>query len=105
MPLFYIPRSLLNAGFRGNYRKAFLACRKHRIDLTVLVKHNPKAFFDRVASFVNQVDEVDYINLFLTVIGCVPRSYIPGPSYAFPVEDLYLKKQLRKSVMQWAPDS
>ncbi len=62
----------LSTEFRGNYRKAFLACRKHRIDLTVLVEHDPKAFFDRVASFVKQVDEVDYINLFLTVIGYAP---------------------------------
>ena len=96
MPLFYIPRSLLNAGFRGNYRKAFLACRKHRIDLTVLVKHNPKAFFDRVASFVNQVDEVDYINLFLTVIGCVPRSYIPRSILCLPSRGSLSKETIAK---------
>ncbi|KAF8633329.1 hypothetical protein AX17_004501 [Amanita inopinata Kibby_2008] len=53
----------------GNYRKAFLACRKHRIDLTVIINHNQKSFFDRVPLFVEQVHEVDYLNLFLTVIG------------------------------------
>ncbi|KAF8627641.1 hypothetical protein AX15_004335 [Amanita polypyramis BW_CC] len=63
----------------GNYRKAFLACRKHRIDLTVLVHHNQDAFFERVASFVKQLDEVDYINLFLTVVG---RGSLPAETIA-----------------------
>ncbi|PFH52192.1 hypothetical protein AMATHDRAFT_74468 [Amanita thiersii Skay4041] len=53
----------------GDYRKAFLACRKHRIDLTVIVEHDEETFFERVAAFIEQVHEVDYINLFLTVIG------------------------------------
>ncbi|KAF8339341.1 pol II transcription elongation factor [Amanita rubescens] len=80
MPLLFT----LSAEFRGNYRKAFLACRKHRIDLTVLVEHDPKAFFDRVSSFVKQVDEVDYINLFLTVIGLT--KYVNSILTAFVVK-------------------
>ncbi|KAK2463075.1 hypothetical protein APHAL10511_004730 [Amanita phalloides] len=63
----------------GNYRKAFLACRKHRIDLSVLVDHDQKAFFDHVALFVQQVEEVDYINLFLTVVG---RGTLPAETVA-----------------------
>ncbi|OCH92072.1 IkappaB kinase complex IKAP component [Obba rivulosa] len=53
----------------GNYRKAFLSCRKHRIDLNVLVEHDQEAFLRRIPSFVEQVAEVDYINLFLTSVG------------------------------------
>ena len=56
---------------RGNYRKAFVACRKHRIDLNVIVDHDRAAFMSRLASFVEQVDDVDHINLFLTSLGCV----------------------------------
>ena len=37
------------------------------------MNHNQDAFFESIASFVKQVDEVDYINLFLTVIGFVAR--------------------------------
>src|SRR5882762_4408108 len=57
--------------YRGNYRKAFFACRKHRIDLNILVDHDRVAFMGRLSSFIEQVDDVDHINLFLTSLGCV----------------------------------
>ncbi|KAJ2918056.1 hypothetical protein MD484_g2395, partial [Candolleomyces efflorescens] len=53
----------------GNYRKAFFACRKHRIDLNVLVDHDQEQFLDRVPQFVEQIHEIDHLNLFLTLIG------------------------------------
>jgi hypothetical protein len=56
---------------RGNYRKAILACRKHRIDLNVIVDHDPKAFLARIDPFVEHVHEVDYLNVFLSAIGFV----------------------------------
>ena len=56
---------------RGEYGKAFSACRRHRIDLNVFVEHNPEAFMRGVPAFVDQVEDVDYINLFLTNIRCV----------------------------------
>ncbi|KAJ7478610.1 pol II transcription elongation factor [Mycena galericulata] len=52
-----------------NYRKAFLSCRKHRIDLNALVEHDHEAFLKNLSLFVEQVHEVDYINLFLTGVG------------------------------------
>jgi elongator complex protein 1 len=48
-----------------------LACRKHRIDLNVIVDRDPKLFRDRLPSFVEQVRDVDHINLFLTNLGFV----------------------------------
>ena len=62
---------------RGNYRKAFLACRKHRIDLNVIVDRNPKLFRERLSSFIEQVSDVDYVNLFLTNLGFVVFSNLP----------------------------
>ncbi|KAG6856745.1 hypothetical protein H0H87_001089 [Tephrocybe sp. NHM501043] len=53
----------------GNYRKAFFACRKHRIDLNVLVDHDEAKFLERISSFVEQIHEVDHINLFLSNLG------------------------------------
>ncbi|KAL4071351.1 IKI3 family-domain-containing protein [Scleroderma yunnanense] len=53
----------------GRWRKAFSACRKHRIDLNVIVEHNQEAFLSSVSAFINQVQDVDSINLFLTSIG------------------------------------
>ncbi|KAL0568757.1 putative elongator complex protein 1 [Marasmius crinis-equi] len=53
----------------GQYRKAFLSCRKHRVDLNFLVEHNQEAFLNGLSSFVEQVHEVDHINLFLTSVG------------------------------------
>lgn len=63
--------SLLILRFSGQYRKAFLACRKHRIDSNVIVEFDQQAFLDNVNVFVEQVHEVDYINLFLTNLGSV----------------------------------
>ncbi|KAF9494179.1 Elongator complex protein 1 [Pleurotus eryngii] len=53
---------------RHNYRKAFLACRKHRIDFSVIVESNQQDFLENLPVFLEQVHEVDYINLFLTTI-------------------------------------
>ncbi|KZO97412.1 IkappaB kinase complex, IKAP component [Calocera viscosa TUFC12733] len=54
---------------RADYRSAFLACRKHRIDLNVLVDHDTPRFMKDIPQFVEQVDDPDYINLFLSGIG------------------------------------
>ncbi|KAJ3981419.1 IkappaB kinase complex IKAP component [Lentinula detonsa] len=53
----------------GEYRKAFFSCRKHRIDLNFLVRHNETAFVEKLGSFVEQVYEVEHLNLFLTSLG------------------------------------
>ncbi|THV06651.1 pol II transcription elongation factor [Dendrothele bispora CBS 962.96] len=53
----------------GQYRKAFLSCRKHRIDLNFLVEHDQTGFLENLSAFVEQVHEVDHINLFLTNVG------------------------------------
>ncbi|KAJ6488261.1 pol II transcription elongation factor [Mycena vitilis] len=68
------PRPLIMAVVRQdldarNYRKAFLSCRKHRIDLNALVEHDHAAFLENLPLFLEQVHEVDYINLFLTGVG------------------------------------
>ncbi|KDR75591.1 hypothetical protein GALMADRAFT_1330461 [Galerina marginata CBS 339.88] len=53
----------------GSYRKAFFACRKHRIDLNVIVDHSPETLLERISSFVDQIPEVEHLNLFLALIG------------------------------------
>ncbi|KAF9222466.1 pol II transcription elongation factor [Gyrodon lividus] len=53
----------------GRWQKAFLSCRKHRIDLGIILQHNQDAFMAGVSAFVDQVQDVDYINLFLTNVG------------------------------------
>ncbi|CAE6532691.1 unnamed protein product [Rhizoctonia solani] len=68
------PRPLVLASVRadmekGDFRKAFLACRKHRIDLHVLVEYAPGIFADNPGQFVDQIPEVDHLNLFLTGLG------------------------------------
>lgn len=63
---------------RGNYRNAFLTCRKHRIDFNVIVDRDPKLFTERLPSFIEQVHEVDYINLFLTNLGSVAFPDLPN---------------------------
>ncbi|CAE7213541.1 unnamed protein product [Rhizoctonia solani] len=58
---------------KANFRKAFLACRKHRIDLHVLVEYALTTFTHDPATFVDQIPEVDYLNLFLTGLGQCKR--------------------------------
>ncbi|KAF8845970.1 pol II transcription elongation factor [Paxillus ammoniavirescens] len=58
----------------GRWQKAFLSCRKHRIDLSIIVQHNQDAFMAGVSAFIDQIQDVDYINLFLTNVG---RSQLP----------------------------
>ncbi|KAH0829046.1 IKI3 family-domain-containing protein [Lanmaoa asiatica] len=53
----------------GQWKKAFASCRKHRIDLSIIVQHNQDAFMAGVSEFVDQVQDVDYVNLFLTNVG------------------------------------
>lgn len=48
------------------YRSAFLLCRRHRIDLSILHDHDPEAFKAHLSDFVTQVKDVDHLNLFLS---------------------------------------
>lgn len=65
-------------GYRGRWQQAFVSCRKHRIDLSIFVQHNQDAFIAGVSKFVDQVQDVDYINLFLTNVGSVSLSSTPN---------------------------
>ena len=51
---------------RLDFKGAFILMRKHRINMNLLYDHNSDAFLDNVASFVEQIDNVNHINLFLT---------------------------------------
>ncbi|KAL7277687.1 hypothetical protein ACG7TL_008619 [Trametes sanguinea] len=82
----------------GNYGKAFTACRKHRIDLNVFVEHDQEAFIKGIPSFLDQVSDVDYINLFLTSLG---QGHLPAGLVARicdQIRDELEKKDLKKYV-------
>ncbi|KZS97891.1 IkappaB kinase complex, IKAP component [Sistotremastrum niveocremeum HHB9708] len=51
------------------YRRAFIAARKHRIDLNVFIDHKPEVFVSKLGLFVDQIDDADFLNLFLSGIG------------------------------------
>ncbi|KAG5513707.1 hypothetical protein PMAC_000745 [Pneumocystis sp. 'macacae'] len=51
-----------------NYSHAFLSCRTHRIDTNILYDYNPSQFLDNVHLFVNQLDNSEYLNLFLSTL-------------------------------------
>ncbi|KAG0917728.1 hypothetical protein G6F33_001222 [Rhizopus arrhizus] len=65
------PRAFVLATIREdlkalNYRSAFVACRKNRIDLNILYDDGPERFMENIDKFVKQVADVDYLNLFLS---------------------------------------
>lgn len=65
------PRAFVLATIREdlkalNFRSAFVACRKNRIDLNILYDDSPERFLENIRTFIEQVSEVDYLNLFLS---------------------------------------
>ncbi|XP_009859423.2 elongator complex protein 1 [Ciona intestinalis] len=48
------------------YRDAFILMRKHRINMNLLYDHSPQQFNNKVEHFIEQLDSVDYLNLFLS---------------------------------------
>ncbi|KAI7891979.1 IKI3 family-domain-containing protein [Mucor mucedo] len=65
------PRAFVLATIREdlkalNFRSAFIACRKNRIDLNILYDDSPERFMENIRTFIEQVSEVDYLNLFLS---------------------------------------
>jgi elongator complex protein 1 len=65
------PRALVLASVRQSiekkeFRAAFLTCRTHRIDMNILHSHEPELFMANVPLFIQQLEDVDYIDLFLS---------------------------------------
>lgn len=58
--------ALANRKHSGAYRAAFLTCRKHRLDLNLLYDLDPEKFMANLETFVENVHEVDYLNLFIS---------------------------------------
>lgn len=48
-----------------NYIDAFLELRKHRCDLNLIYDVNPKQFLSNLKEFIAQVNQVDWLNLFI----------------------------------------
>lgn len=67
------PRIMVLSEVRKNilakqYREAFVHCRTHRINLDILHDYAPELFFDNLELFINQIDKVDYLNLFISCL-------------------------------------
>lgn len=65
------PRALVLAGIRDSiqakkYKKAFLACRNHRVDMNILHDYDAEAFITDAELFIDQVSKSEYIDLFLS---------------------------------------
>ncbi|KAK3073710.1 putative elongator complex protein 1 [Teratosphaeriaceae sp. CCFEE 6253] len=65
------PRALVLAGIRQSisdrdYKKAFLSCRTHRVDMNILHDYAPEQFMQDVKVFLKQVKKIEHIDLFLS---------------------------------------
>ena len=65
------PRALVLAGIRESinerkYRRAFLACKTHRVDMNILYDYSPDQFISDVTLFIDQVRKEEHIDLFLS---------------------------------------
>jgi len=71
-------RSVNQSLARRAYRTALLTLRSNRINLNLIVDHNPNDFYKHAADFVNDVDDPDLLNLFLTALSdedCIPKEF------------------------------
>lgn len=64
------PRAMVLAGIRQlinehEYGKAFLHCRTQRVDMNILYDHKPEQFLSSVGLFLDQLNDVAHIDLFL----------------------------------------
>ncbi|CAN8103768.1 unnamed protein product [Discula destructiva] len=64
------PRAMVLAGIRHlinqkAYGKAFLHCRTQRVDMNILYDHRPEQFLPNVGLFLDQLNDVSHIDLFL----------------------------------------
>ena len=55
-----------------SYREAFLICRRHRIDLNILCDHDPEAFREDIGVFVEQIQDTEQLNIFISGLKSVP---------------------------------
>jgi elongator complex protein 1 len=65
------PRAMVVAGIRNlidekNYARAFAYCRTQRVDMNILYDHNPEQFLANVSLFLDQINKVSFIDLFLS---------------------------------------
>lgn len=65
------PRAMVLAGIRRlidakEYGKAFSHCRTQRVDMNVLCDYQPEQFLASVPIFLDQLNDISYIDLFLS---------------------------------------
>lgn len=67
------PRIMVLSGVRNqilakHYKDAFIVCRTHRINLDILHDYAPDLFFANLELFINEVESVDYLDLFISCL-------------------------------------
>ncbi|CAM9011860.1 hypothetical protein WICANDRAFT_30525 [Wickerhamomyces anomalus NRRL Y-366-8] len=90
------PRIMILQGVRKdikakNYKNAFITCRTHRIDLDILHDYDPDAFFQNVELFINQIERVDYLDLF---VSCLKEEDVAATKYRETYSDEELDEQV-----------
>ncbi|RYP65825.1 hypothetical protein DL769_006197 [Monosporascus sp. CRB-8-3] len=65
------PRAMVVAGIRHlieqlDYARAFSYCRTQRVDMNILYDHKPQQFQSNVGLFLDQLQDVTYVDLFLS---------------------------------------
>ncbi|GAB0135432.1 hypothetical protein EsDP_00003770 [Epichloe bromicola] len=67
------PRAMVVDGIRSlieekSYARAFSYCRTQRVDMNILYDHQPSQFLANVGLFLDQLNDVTYIDLFLSSV-------------------------------------
>lgn len=92
------PRALVLAGIRRailakDYRRAFFACRSHRVDMNIVHDFAPQQFMSCILLFVDQIKKPVHIDLFLSqlkednVAQTLYKDTLDAPVTDLPLED------------------
>lgn len=84
------PRIMVLSGVRKfikdkEFKKAFLACRTHRIDLDILHDYDPELFSSNVELFINQIEKIEYLDLF---VSCLHEEDVTKTKYRETKDDI-----------------
>ncbi|KAJ3326607.1 hypothetical protein HDU76_012780, partial [Blyttiomyces sp. JEL0837] len=82
------PRALVLSIVRSSLDKldflnAFKLCRKHRVDMNLLIDHAPAVFMENVGKFVRDIDDPDFLNLFVSSVSDTDVTVTMFPSATY----------------------
>ena len=87
----------------AEYGKAFRLLRQHKLDINMLHDVDPEQFFAKIDKFVAEIQQVDYMNLFVNSLDEKERG--PELEFLFPIsKDELIKREHAEMMKQFSEE-